>query len=335
MQISSDIRSLSITNLEKILLRENFEKYRATQIFDWLTKENIHSFEQMKNLPKELIHFLNSRFKINNVVIQLIKKSRDGTVKFLLSLTDNYVIEAVLIPTEKRITACVSSQVGCSLDCDFCATAKIKRMRNLDFYEIFDQLMILNFESLKLFGRSISNIVFRGSFYLTHACGTRWIDEGVKGSVISILTTWIWNGGPFTVPSAMSKAGVNIMTKSLAAEWGHYGIRLNAIAPGPFPTKGAWERLSPGQDTDSNENDAKIPMRRNGEMQELRNLATFLMADGCDYLTGQTIAIDGAGHLGSAGNFYQSLDKLTDEDWDGIRSMIKSSNDADKAKRSV
>ena len=76
-------------------------------------------------------------------------------------------------------------------------------------------------------------------------------------------------------------------------------------------------------------------MRRNGEMQELRNLATFLMADGCDYLTGQTIAIDGAGHLGSAGNFYQSLDKLTDEDWDGIRSMIKSSNDADKAKRSV
>ena len=93
---------------------------------------------------------------------QLIKKSRDGTVKFLLSLPDNNVIEAVLIPTEKRITACVSSQVGCSLDCDFCATSKIKRMRNLDFYEIFDQLMILNFESLKLFGRPISNIVFMG-----------------------------------------------------------------------------------------------------------------------------------------------------------------------------
>ena len=89
-------------------------------------------------------------------------RDRDGTVKFLISLFDNNVIEAVLIPTEKRITACVSSQVGCSLDCDFCATAKIKRMRNLDFYEIFDQLMILNFESLKLFGRSISNIVFMG-----------------------------------------------------------------------------------------------------------------------------------------------------------------------------
>ena len=162
MQVSSDIRSLSISNLEKILLKENFEKYRASQIFDWLNKGNARSFEEMKNLPKELIHFLNSRFTINSAVIKLIKKSTDGTVKFLISLFDNNVIEAVLIPTEKRITACVSSQVGCSLDCDFCATAKIKRMRNLDFYEIFDQLMILNFESLKLFGRSISNIVFMG-----------------------------------------------------------------------------------------------------------------------------------------------------------------------------
>ena len=106
----------------------------------------------------------------------------------------------------------------------------------------------------------------------------------------------------------MSKAGVNIMTKSLAAEWGKYGIRLNAIAPGPFPTKGAWERLSPGQDADDSATSSGNPMGRNGEMQELRNLATFLMADGCDYLTGQTIAIDGAIHLASGGNFYQSLD---------------------------
>ena len=133
----------------------------------------------------------------------------------------------------------------------------------------------------------------------------------------------------------MSKAGVNIMTKSLAAEWGKYGIRLNAIAPGPFPTKGAWERLSPGQGTDESATVSGNPMGRNGEMQELRNLATFLMADGCDYLTGQTIAIDGAIHLASGGNFYQTLDSLSDDDWDGIRDMIRSSNDADKAKRSV
>src|SRR3984885_14058880 len=92
---------------------------------------------------------------------------------------------------------------------------------------------------------AIADIVFRGSFYVTLACGKRWIAENKPGSVISILTTWIWNGGPFTVPSAMSKAGLNIMTKSLATEWGPNNIRLNAIAPGPFPTKGAWDRLSP------------------------------------------------------------------------------------------
>ena len=182
---------------------------------------------------------------------------------------------------------------------------------------------------------AISNIVFHGSFYVTHACGTRWIEDNAGGSIISILTTWIWNGGPYTVPSAMSKAGINIMTKSLAAEWGKYGIRLNAIAPGPFPTKGAWERLSPGEGTDGTGGGHGIPMDRVGEMQELRNLATFLMADGCDYLTGQTIAIDGAAHLASGGNFYQNLDQLSEEDWDGIRNMIRSSNEADKAKRSV
>ena len=103
----------------------------------------------------------------------------------------------------------------------------------------------------------------------------------------------------------------------------------------PFPTKGAWERLSPGQGTDESATSSGNPMGRNGEMQELRNLATFLMADGCDYLTGQTIAIDGAIHLASGGNFYQTLDRLSDDDWDGIRDMIRSSNDADKAKRSV
>jgi len=162
MHISSDIRSLDLKNLEKILIKQKFKKYRAIQINDWLIKEGVSSFHEMKNLPKDLISFLDSRFKINNVNIKLIKKSRDGTAKFLISLSDKNIIEAVLIPTEKRITACISSQVGCSLDCDFCATSKISRMRNLNFYEIFDQTMILNAESSKLFGRTISNIVFMG-----------------------------------------------------------------------------------------------------------------------------------------------------------------------------
>ena len=182
---------------------------------------------------------------------------------------------------------------------------------------------------------AIASIVFHGSFYVTLSCGKRWIEGGDKGSVISILTTWIWNGGPFTVPSAMSKAGLNIMTKSLAAEWGPYGIRLNAIAPGPFPTEGAWARLSPGTSTDGSDTaTSTIPMGRVGEMGELKNLSTFLMGDGCEYLTGQTIAIDGAGISGGSGNF-SNLAKLSDDDWAAIRDMITSANQKDKAKRSV
>lgn len=122
---------------------------------------------------------------------------------------------------------------------------------------------------------AIANIVFHGSFYMTHAVGTRWIRDKVKGSVISILTTWIWNGGPFTVPSAMSKAGVNIMTKSLAAEWGPYGIRLNAIAPGPFPTEGAWARLSPGQSTNGEGSREGIPMGASARWANCRTLRRF------------------------------------------------------------
>ena len=182
---------------------------------------------------------------------------------------------------------------------------------------------------------AIADIVFRGSFYVTLACGKRWIEAGDRASVISILTTWIWNGGPFTVPSAMSKAGLNIMTKSLAQEWGPNGIRLNAIAPGPFPTKGAWERLKPAASGNTEASARQTAgMARNGEMSELSNLAVFMMADGCDYLTGQTIAIDGGLHLAGGGNFAR-LAALGDSEWDAIRGQIRSANDKDKAQRSV
>ncbi len=182
---------------------------------------------------------------------------------------------------------------------------------------------------------AIANIVFHGSFYVTHSVGKRWIEGGHKGSVISILTTWVWNGGPYTVPSAMSKAGINVMTQSLAAEWGQYGIRLNAIAPGPFPTEGAWARLSPGESAEGDASRQGIPMGRVGEMPELANLASFLMGDGCEYLTGQTIAIDGAAYNASGGNFYPRLSKVTDEEWKQMQEMIRGANDKDKAKRSV
>jgi NAD(P)-dependent dehydrogenase (short-subunit alcohol dehydrogenase family) len=178
---------------------------------------------------------------------------------------------------------------------------------------------------------AISDIVFRGTFYVTLACGKRWIAERAPASVISILATWIWNGGPYTVPSAMSKAGINIMTKSLAVEWAPHGIRLNAIAPGPFPTKGAWERLNPGAAAQADSR-AVNPMGRVGKMPELANLASFLMADGCEYLTGQTIAIDGGLHLATGGNF-ASLARFGNEDWQRIRGEIRAANEKDKAQR--
>lgn len=179
---------------------------------------------------------------------------------------------------------------------------------------------------------AIANIVFHGSFYVTHAVGKRWIAGGHKGSVISILVTWVHTGSPYVVPSAMSKAGLHVMTKSLAVEWGRYGIRLNAIAPGAFPTEGAAKRLRPdGSFDDAN---ASNPMRRTGLMPELQNLATFLMADGVEWLTGETIAIDGGGYLANGGSF-TDLDRLSDEDWDRMRAKIKAQNDKDRAGRTA
>jgi NAD(P)-dependent dehydrogenase (short-subunit alcohol dehydrogenase family) len=181
---------------------------------------------------------------------------------------------------------------------------------------------------------AIANIVFHGTFYVTHAVGKRWIAGGHKGTVLSILVTWVHTGSPYVVPSAMSKAGLHVMTKSLAVEWGRHGIRLNAIAPGPFPTEGAQKRLRPegGFEGSSHMN----PMRRVGRMEELQNLATFLMADGCEWLTGETVAIDGGGYLATgSGAYFTELDKLSDADWERMRALIKSQNEKDRAARTA
>jgi NAD(P)-dependent dehydrogenase (short-subunit alcohol dehydrogenase family) len=181
---------------------------------------------------------------------------------------------------------------------------------------------------------AIANTVFHGTFYTTHAVGKRWIKGGDKGSVVSIVVTWVWTGSPFVVPSAMSKAGIHVMTQSLAVEWGRYGIRLNAIAPGMFPTEGAGKRLRPGKDAKDPDGAQANPMHRYGRMPELQNLATFLMADGCEWLTGQTIAIDGAGWQANGGSFTEMLE-WGDAEWDEARALIKAQNEKDKAQRSV
>jgi len=180
---------------------------------------------------------------------------------------------------------------------------------------------------------AIANIVMHGTFYVTHAVGRRWIAAQKPGNVLSIVVTWIHNGSPFVVPSAMSKAAIHAMTMSLAAEWGRYGIRLNAIAPGEIPTEGAGKRLRPIEMPASRTARAN-PMDRRGRMEELQNLATFLLSDGCDWLTGQTIAMDGANALATGGNFYD-LHEWGDAEWKAAREAIQQVNARDKAARSA
>ena len=187
---------------------------------------------------------------------------------------------------------------------------------------------------------AVANIVMHGTFYVTHSAGKRWAAEAKEAlergerpttrSVISILVTWVFNGGPFVVPSAMAKSAIANMTKSLASEWGRYGVRLNAIAPGEFPTEGMNARLSPGKQTTGREE--HNPMRRVGRMSELQNLSAFLMADGVDWMTGQVLTIDGGNSLATGGNFYGYRD-YTDEDWTRVRETIRSQDEKDKQQR--
>jgi NAD(P)-dependent dehydrogenase (short-subunit alcohol dehydrogenase family) len=178
---------------------------------------------------------------------------------------------------------------------------------------------------------AIAATVFHGTFYATLACGKRWIAENRRASVLSILVTWIWSGSPFVVPSAMAKAGIAAMTQSLAAEWGPKGIRLNAIAPGAFPTEGAGLRLSPLPGLAERNLDG-IPLGRAGRHDELANLAAFLLADDVAYINGEIVTIDGGRWLNNAGAF-GNLASLTKADWEEIRARIKAQNEIDKAKR--
>ena len=178
---------------------------------------------------------------------------------------------------------------------------------------------------------AVANIVMHGTFYVTHAVGKRWIAGGHRGNVVSITTTWVRNGSPYVVPSAMSKSAIHAMTMSLAIEWGKYGIRLNTIAPGEIPTEGMSKRIKPGDEAGARTIKMN-PMGRVGTMEELQNLATFLISGGCDWISGETIAMDGAQGLAMGGNFYQLRD-WTNDDWENAKASIKAQNEKDRAQR--
>jgi NAD(P)-dependent dehydrogenase (short-subunit alcohol dehydrogenase family) len=173
---------------------------------------------------------------------------------------------------------------------------------------------------------TIIDIVLKGSKNCTLAFGKHWIDGKLKGTVLNIVTTYAWTGSAYVVPSATAKAGVLAMTRSLAVEWAKYGIRSNAIAPGPFPTKGAWDRLLPGDLKEKFDLAKKVPLKRVGDHQELANLAAYLVSDFSGYVNGEVITIDGGEWLKGAGQF-NILEAIPDEMWDMLEQMIKAKKD--------
>ena len=168
----------------------------------------------------------------------------------------------------------------------------------------------------------VIDIVLMGTWNCTSTIGKEMI-KNKKGNVLSIVTTYAWTGSPYVVPSAAAKAGVLAMTRSLAVEWGKHNIRFNAIAPGPFPTKGAWSRLMPPGFEDFEDGmKNKIPMKRFGERHELENLASYLMSDGSAYINGEVVTIDGGEWLAGAAEFSQ-LSKIPDSMWKAMAERRK------------
>jgi len=169
---------------------------------------------------------------------------------------------------------------------------------------------------------SIIDIVLKGTVNCTLAFGKHWIKEKQPAAVLNIITTYAFTGSAYVVPSACAKGGVLALTRSLAVEWGKYGIRTNAIAPGPFPTKGAWERLLPGDLAKKFDFKNRVPLKRVGDHQELANLAAFLVSDFSGYINGEVISIDGGEWLQGAGQF-NGLEAIPTEMWDMLEQMTR------------
>lgn len=171
----------------------------------------------------------------------------------------------------------------------------------------------------------VVDIVLRGTYYYTLAVGKHWIDQKKPGTILNIVTTYAFTGSAFVTPSAAGKGGVLAFTRSIAAEWAKYGIRSNAIAPGPFPTKGAWSRLVPPGLEKIADPTNRVPLRREGEHQELANLAAYMLSDFSAYITGECVVIDGGEWIYNAGQFTQ-LDQIPSQMWDQIEEQVRKAN---------
>ena len=169
---------------------------------------------------------------------------------------------------------------------------------------------------------AVVDIVLKGSYNCTLEIGKYWIKNKIKGVTLNIVTTYAWTGSGYVVPSACAKAGVLAMTRSLGAEWGKYGIRTNAIAPGPFPTEGAWSRLFPKAFRKFYDPTKKIPLKRFGDHQELANLASYLVSDYSAYVNGEVVTIDGGEWIYGAGEF-NLMDKIPSALWGMIKKITK------------
>ncbi len=256
-------------------------------------------------------------------------------VKYFLELGANVVItsrrEELLIEVAKEFNSKHNSEVF-PIACDVRKIDEVENVIN-ESYKKFGKIDCLvnnaagNFISPteRLSTRAfdaVIDIVLKGTINFTLTLGKKWIKDKSDGNVLNIVTTYSWTGSGYVVPSACAKAGVLSMTRSLAVEWAKYKIRSNAIAPGPFPTKGAWERLLPGDLKEKFDPSKKVPVGRVGEHQELSNLAAYLLSDYSSYINGEVITIDGAEWLKGAGQF-NHLEMITNQMWDMFEMMRK------------